>query len=86
MTATLRICGQEVCEVDQLWMAPVVTQEKWRMQAIRINLPFSVESPGSTLEGEPGDWLIRDGTGELSVCRAEEFPPLEEWFSDDGEG
>lgn len=86
MQEILRINGREVCDIDQLWMISAVTVDHYRVQAIQIELPFSVETRDRKLEGEPGDWLLRDANGWVTVCPAKDSPPIEEWFSEYGEG
>jgi len=43
------------------------------VQAIQINVPFSVETLEGTMQGNPGDYLIRGVNGEYYPCKPDIF-------------
>jgi hypothetical protein len=68
----LRIDGKPVPCLDDLVMAdyrkrPVI------VQAIQINVPFTVETLEGTMRGNAGDYLIRGVNGEYYPCKPDIF-------------
>lgn len=53
--------------------AKVYAKRPAPIKAIQMNTEFSVESAPENIYGGPGDYLIRNAQGELSIMKKEEF-------------
>jgi len=43
------------------------------IKAMRIDIPFRVETPNWVINGNPGDWLIMRADGQCYPCRDDIF-------------